>query len=495
MAPQEDLLSLGEATAMLGISKPTMYRLLEQGKVKGTKVGNQWRFRRDELAAYLDRGPAAVALSAVPLAALEGELAFFTGALAALGRAPAPEPALDDPAERKSAALVAAILHLAAARGASDIHLDIFKEDNALVHLLRYRIDGVLQEVRRVAPRVFHAILLRLKALAGLEVFTRDGRIALEFDGTPLDIRATLIPALYGETVSLRLLASAATCHLGLDNRGLAEDTLARLRRWLEQSSGLILCTGPAGSGKTTILYEAVLALAGPSRAVYSMENPIELQLPWVTQVSITNRDGATYANALRALMRSDPDVVMIGELQNLETIELGLCIARTGHLVLSQAYSTYASFVPSYLVSVFPEVRWREISYIAADVLIGITCQRLMRTLCPDCRQSRPLSRAVLADLQRQAEHGGYRIPEGATFYTAAGCPACGGTGYRGRTLAFEMLEFVPAVKKAYLAGVTPDELQAVAVGQGMRTLYADAIRLAAEGETTLEEVARLLG
>lgn len=499
MSEHEELLSLGEAVAMLGISKPTMYRLLEQGKVKGTKVGNQWRFRREELLAYLNRGPAAVALSGVPLEVLAMEADFFNAELATLGASPTQEGDAEDPAERAVMVLADGIIRLAAAQGASDIHLDVVRDGVAVAHLLRYRVQGVLREIRRFTPRIYDAVLVRLKSLAGLEgpdkAFSRDGSIVYNLDGRPLDIRAALIPALYGEALSLRMLASAAEYHLGLENRGLAEDHLARLQSWLERSSGLILFTGPAGSGKTTMLYEAMMALAGPERAAFSMENPVEMQLPWVTQIPITNRDGATYANAFRAVLRSDPDVVMLGELQNLETIEIALHAARTGHLVLSQAFSNYAAFVPSYLVSVFPEVQWREISYITADVLVGVTCQRLARMLCPECKQPAKLPRTYLADIQSKVLAGGYRLPEQAEFYQSVGCEACGGTGYRGRTLVFEMMEFTPAVKQAFITGVTPDELQAVAVADGMRTFYADGIRLAAEGITSLEEVLRVTG
>jgi general secretion pathway protein E len=494
---RDELLSLGEATALLGISKPTMYRLLAQGKVKGVKVGNQWRFRRADLQAYLERGPVAMALSGVPLDVLDAELAHFTAELQRHD-GPAPVEAGDDPAERKTAALAAAVINLAYALRASDIHFDPLKDGASVIYLLRYRIDGVLVEARRFTPRVYDALLLRMKVLAGIDGQDAGGPLAghitVELPGGPLELRVAVTPTLHGDMLSARLLASAAEFHLGLERRGFSPDSLERLQRWLRQGSGFILFTGPTGSGKTSTMYEAVMTLATGERAVYSLEDPVEVQLPWVTQIAVSGKGGMTFPQVFRNLVWSDPDVIMLGLMRDLGTIEIGLHAARTGHLVISQAFSETASWIPGFLVDVFPEVQRSEITQMVANTAIGVVCQRLVRRLCPACRQAATFPAAEAAELIARARDGGYLLPADAVFYRPAGCPACNGQGYSRRIALYELLEFTPAVKRAYLAGATPDALQALAVKDGMRTLAAEGLRLAAEGVTSVEEVLRVI-
>lgn len=484
---QEELMTLSETIEFLGISKQTLYRMMERGEVKGVRVGRQWRFRKAELSAYLERGPVAMAMAAAPHDALDAELDYFAE------RLETPRPAIDDagdPGEQKVILLATQIIALAIDAKASDIHLEPAKFEQDPVLLLRYRVDGVLHEVRRIPTNVTAALTARFKTMADMNIDERrvpqDGRIHLRNHGRDYDVRINTAPGALGEAITMRILDQHSLL-LGLDKLGFVADDLARLQEWIHRPNGLILATGPTGSGKTTTLYSCLLKKASERIKTMTVEDPVEVLLPWITQVPVNRKAGVTFPVALRGFLRSDPDIIMVGEIRDLETAEIIIQASLTGHLLLSTLHTQDCPAVLSRLtdMGVAP--------FLVGSTLIGVVSQRLIRVLCPHCKQPTELSPQVREQVRQQALSGGYQLPDDAQFYRAVGCEQCNGRGYRGRTALFELMEFTTEVKDAFLRGASEKEIAAIAVLDGMVTLAADGIRKAALGVSTIEEVLRV--
>lgn len=486
MEAADELLTLTEALSLLNISRPTMYRLLDAGAVKGLKAGTQWRFRRADLMAYLQRGPAATASASVPEDVLDAELAFFAAQVGT------PVPAVSEeselaPGEQKGAHLASLIIKLAIAQRASDIHLEPTRMESDTQGVLRLRIDGVLHEVRHMPQNVYGVLLARLKTMAEMNVEERrlpqDGRMHALCDGKPFDLRVNTVPSVYGESMVLRLLPQSDVM-LGLEKMGLLPEMLAQLRQLMHRPNGLVLFTGPTGSGKTTVLYSCLLEVIQPGLKVLTAEDPVEYVLPGTLQCQVNRRAGLTFAALLRAFLRHDPDVIMCGEIRDLETASILTQSALTGHLALSQMTidSAVAALVRLEEMGLEP--------YLIASAMSGVLCQRLVRRLCDACK--------VPVDIPEETLQG-LELPEalwrGGTFYRAVGCPACRAFGYRGRIGIYELLVMDHHLSQLVARHAPEAELTRVAVETGMTTLLMDGVQKAMQGQTTLEEVLRVLG
>ena len=475
----EELLSLDEAVKFLGTSKPTLYRLLGQDEIKGLKVGRQWRFRRADLTAYMERGP--VAVSAAPKEDLDMELAFFSELLGQT------EPG-DADAEAKTVRLADDIFKLAIQSRASDIHL----EPNADDFLLRLRVDGVLQETRRLPSSTKESLTARFKIMAEMDTnekrLPQDGRIPVRHDGKDFDFRVAVVPSLHGEAVTMRIL-DRSTVLIGLDRLGIAPEDLHQIRDLIRQPNGIVIATGPTGAGKTTLLYSCLQEVAGVEKKTLTVEDPVEYVLPYTTQTQVNKKAGLTFAAVLRSFLRQDPDVILVSEMRDLETALIAVEVSLTGHLLLTSLHTGDAPSALLRLLDMGVE------PYLASATVAGVVATRLVRRVCDDCKQPVDLSGdKTLGYVAQLAAEGGYEIPADAVFVRGVGCESCRGRGFRGRTGLYEVLPMTEALTEAVLRRAPVEELTDIAVAGGMRTLLADGIRKAAAGLTTIEEVMRVV-
>jgi general secretion pathway protein E len=364
--------------------------------------------------------------------------------------------------------------------GASDIHLEAAREGMTA----RFRVDGVLVPAPEAPAELQHAVVSRIKLLAELDIAERrrpqDGRIRVRMEQRELDLRVSTVPTLFGESVVLRLLDRGGR-PVALGELGMPDDVFRQMERLARKPHGMILVTGPTGSGKTTTLYAALALRDRAAEKVVTVEDPVEYQLPGVTQVPVHRQAGVTFAAALRSILRQDPDVVMIGETRDPETAEIAVQAAMTGHLVFSTLHTNDAvGAIPRLLDLGVPD-------YLLTATVEAVLAQRLVRAVCDRCREPyRPAPEQVA----RLA--GGERAPE--TLVRGAGCPACRGTGYRGRVGVFELLVMDDPLRDAVARRATRPELHAAALAGGMRPLRADGWEKVKSGITTVEEVLRVV-
>lgn len=361
--------------------------------------------------------------------------------------------------------------------GASDIHIEPFS-DRLIV---RYRVDGVIQESLSAPDlSLAPAIISRVKLLANLNIAERrlpqDGRIMLRIKGHELDLRVSSVPTVHGESLVMRVL-DRQSIRLGLTDMGFSKRHLQLFQSLLERPHGIMLVTGPTGSGKTTTLYAALNSLDCESTKVLTVEDPVEYQLPGVNQIQVQPQIDLTFASALRSILRQDPDIIMIGEMRDSETAKIAVQSALTGHMVLSTLHTNTAAGAIVRLVDMGVE------PYLITSSLNAILSQRLVRCLCPHCRA--PVS-SPDAQLAQVAE---LRV----TQFKSVGCEQCQGTGYKGRTAIHELLVLDGKLIEAVLAGRDASFIHEVAIEQGMQTLYEDGLRKVATGVTSLEEVLRV--
>ncbi len=363
---------------------------------------------------------------------------------------------------------------------ASDIHLEATRDDL----LTRFRLDGVLVPGPDAPPQLHQAVISRLKLLAELDISERrrpqDGRIRVRLEDRELDLRVSTIPTVHGESVVLRLLDRGGR-PVSLDELGLAPDLRHTLESLVARPHGMLLVTGPTGSGKTTTLYAALQRRDGSQEKIITVEDPVEYQLTGVTQVPVQRQAGVTFASALRAILRQDPDVVMIGEMRDAETAEIAVQAAMTGHLVLSTLHTNDALRAVPRLVDLgVPE-------YLIAGTVEGILAQRLVRAICEECRST------YEPDLSQTAAIAG-RKPPRLGYQRGNGCAVCRGTGYRGRVGIFELLLLTEPIKRAIADGVGLADIRTLAEEQGFRTMQADGWAKIEAGITTVEEVFRVV-
>jgi len=365
---------------------------------------------------------------------------------------------------------------------ASDIHIEPF--ENRLK--VRYRVDGVLREVESPPSRLSAAVISRIKIMAKLNIAERrlpqDGRIQLRAQGKEIDLRVSTVPTLWGESVVMRILDKASVV-LDFATLGFSPHTLKRFVDILTMPHGIIVVTGPTGSGKTTTLYTALQTLNTPERKILTVEDPVEYQLEGINQIQVKPQINLTFANALRSIVRQDPDVIMIGEMRDLETAAIAVQSALTGHLVLSTLHTNDAAGGVTRLLDMGVD------DYLLTSTINGILAQRLVRLLCPHCR----LPYQALPELIEEMRLRRFSASGDILLYKAVGCEQCGGTGYRGRAAIMEFLTMTDPLRRLVLKHADATVLQAEAQQQGMETLYEDGLRKAVAGITTIEEVLRV--
>jgi general secretion pathway protein E/type IV pilus assembly protein PilB len=364
---------------------------------------------------------------------------------------------------------------------ASDIHLEPFEDELRI----RYRIDGVLQEIPVPAQikRFQPAIVSRVKILSHLNIaekrLPQDGRIKIRLANNEVDIRVSIIPMLHGEAVVMRLLRQKATL-LGMEQLGLAPESLASFRRVLGLPHGIILVTGPTGSGKTSTLYTALAAINDSETKIITIEDPIEYQMRGVNQIQVSEKAGLTFARGLRSILRHDPDVILVGEIRDTETAQIAVQASLTGHLVFSTLHTNDAPGALTRLVDMNVE------PYLVASSLEAVLAQRLVRVLCTECKAED--TSATTAALKEIAG-----IPANVKVFRGVGCQACRNTGYHGRHAIFEWMDLDNAIREMVLRNCSSGEIRVAAVRAGMRSLSDDGWRLIGQGVTTPEEVMRV--
>jgi type II secretory ATPase GspE/PulE/Tfp pilus assembly ATPase PilB-like protein len=385
------------------------------------------------------------------------------------------------------------MIHLAVRSRASDIHLAPLQSDDQtkISVCLRFRIDGALHPIAEFDIRLLGPVLEQWKIMAGCNPHEKDrpqdGRIMVRIDTQQVDLRVSFLPTVLGASFTARVL-SRDQAALTLDRYDLEPHNRERLLRGLAAPSGLILLTGPTGSGKTTTLYACVIQVNVPAHKIIAIEEPVEYILPGVVQVPV--RQGVTFADAARAVLRADADVILVGEIRDNDTLRICIQAALTGHLVLTAMHTDEAASALIRMLQI------GAIPYLVSDATKLIVAQRLVRRLCPDCSVAEELTPEIADRVRRLAEAGGLRydtLPQ--NYRREVGCPKCTRTGYRGRNLIVEVLEVSPEISDALQRRAAVNELREIAIRQGMTTLIADGIAKAARGVTTIDEVVRVCG
>jgi len=419
--------------------------------------------------------------------------------------------------------LVNAILMEGVRRGASDIHIE--PQEKALI--VRFRIDGILRIFQRLPSRVKDAVVARIKIMANLDISERrkpqDGRIRVRIQNKKIDFRVSTIPTIYGEKVVMRIQEAEKYLNFTLEDLGFESDNLFLFRHHIYQPWGMVLVTGPTGSGKTTTLYTALQERNSPEVNIMTAEDPVEVAIPGINQVQINEKVGLTFAAALRAFLRQDPDIILVGEIRDLETAQIAIKAALTGHLVFSTLHTNDAPSTTTRLVDMGVE------PFLVGTAVNLIVAQRLVRKLCSKCKlkaeevypkeyyeelvsQVKNAIRRVIENLQRRLTKE--KNPEkkqkimetikeyqelyntGLTIYTEnpKGCDHCNNSGYKGRMAVHELLEVSENIKKLILKGANSEEIKEQAVKEGMRTLYEDGLVKIGKGLTSIEEIKRVL-
>ncbi len=378
--------------------------------------------------------------------------------------------------------MVNLIMQRAIETRASDIHIEPFEQSLKV----RLRVDGVLKEIDAPSVKSTAAVISRIKIMAKLNIAERrlpqDGRIKIQMLGKELDLRVSTIPTMYGESVVIRLLDKESTV-LDFAALGFSGKHLQLFIEVLAQPHGIILITGPTGSGKSTTMYAALKQLNTSERKIITVEDPVEYQMDGVNQIQAKPQIGLTFASALRSIVRQDPDVIMIGEMRDLETARIAVQSALTGHLVLSTLHTNDAAGGVTRLLDMGLE------EYLLTSTVNGILAQRLVRKLCPECKQRYTPSPDIIDGmrLRRFAPAGDI------VLYKPAGCPSCGGLGYRGRLAIIEFLQMTDPLRKLIMAHEEAGAIQRLAIEEGMTTMYENGLVKALQGITTLEEVLRV--
>ncbi len=374
--------------------------------------------------------------------------------------------------------LANSILGLAIKQGASDIHIEPMEQDVTV----RFRIDGVLQVVQKLPKKVQLGLISRVKILSRLDIaekrLPQDGRISVTLEGKPIDLRVSTVPGKWGEKICARLLDKSNTT-LGLDRLITDPATLKIVRELVNQPHGIIYVTGPTGSGKTTTLYSALAELNAPGINICTVEDPIEYDLGGVTQIQVNKEIGLDFAKVLRAFLRQDPDVLLVGETRDRETAKTVVEAALTGHLVFTTLHtnSAAAAFIRLFEMEVEP--------FLISSSALGVIAQRLARKLCDACREPYPADEATCTF---------FGLQPGATLYRAKGCAVCNGRGLRGRVGIYEVLQMTPALRTLVARRAPAEEIHVAAVSQGMVDLKHYAAGLLLEGRTSVEEVMQVV-
>ena len=375
--------------------------------------------------------------------------------------------------------MVNSLLKQAVQGGASDIHIEPLENDVRV----RFRIDGELWEVLSLPKKSFPATVSRIKIMADLDIsekrIPQDGRTRLIIDGREIDFRISTLPSIQGEKIVMRIL-DRTNAIMSLEKLGFGTENEQKIKSLIRRPHGMIIVTGPTGSGKTTTLYSVLTELNNPNRNIITLEDPVEYSLPGINQVQINTKAGLTFPAGLRAILRQDPDIIMVGEMRDGETAELGVRAALTGHLFFSTLHTNSSAGTIARMVNMGIE------NYLLSSSLVGVVSQRLIRRLCKNCSKPYQLDEETAVRL---------KIPEyaGKQFYAPTGCNMCRQSGYLGRMALHEVMEVGMETRKAITNNVqSEDELEEIAVGEGMITMSMDGVQKAALGLTSLQEVMR---
>jgi general secretion pathway protein E len=377
--------------------------------------------------------------------------------------------------------LVNLLISRAVEARASDIHVEPF-EDRVRI---RYRVDGVLLDHESPPKRLQAAVISRIKIMAKMNIAERrlpqDGRIRLHILGKDLDLRVSTIPTLYGESVVMRIL-DRSTLLLTLGELGFPDDVRLQFQRLIRKPHGMILVTGPTGSGKTTTLYTALSEINSADKKIITIEDPVEYQLRGVNQIHVKPKIGLTFANGLRSIVRQDPDVIMVGEIRDAETADIAIHSALTGHLVFSTLHTNDAPGAITRLLDMGIE------SYLVSSVLVAVLAQRLVRVICPECREPYQLDVAAVRKMGIKTEVGG-----SLQVFRGKGCAECNFTGYHGRNGIYEFLPIGEEIQRLILEKADSNVIRQKALALGMKTLWEDGWRKVEQGVTTLEDLLRV--
>lgn len=375
--------------------------------------------------------------------------------------------------------LVNLLLMQAVKEGASDIHIEPERDKLRT----RFRVDGILHEVQGPPKHLQQAVISRIKVLSKMDIAEKrkpqDGRFEIKTENKEIDLRVSTIPTIYGENLVMRILDKSSIL-LKLEDIGFSKGILGRYEELITRPHGIILVTGPTGSGKTTTLYASLNRINSVEKNIITIEDPIEYELELVRQVQVNPKAEVTFANALRSFLRQDPDVIMVGEIRDLETAEVAIQAALTGHLIFSTLHTNDAPSALTRLMDMGVE------PFLISSSVIGIVAQRLVRTICPKCKESFEPGDEVLESL-------GLKKKDGIRFYRGKGCRFCRETGYKGRLGIFEMLLVDERIREKVLARTSSGEIKKIACEAGMKTLRDDGLEKVLEGKTTVEEVLRV--
>ncbi|MGI8556934.1 MAG: GspE/PulE family protein [Solirubrobacteraceae bacterium] len=377
--------------------------------------------------------------------------------------------------------LVHQLVGQAVEQGASDLHLSPTDGDLRV----RFRVDGVLYDVTSVPRRMAAGVISRVKIMSDLDISERrvpqDGRVGLSVDGRHVDLRIVSMPTVHGESIVIRILDKESVV-MELDKLGMSEPERVPFELAFAQAYGAVLVTGPTGSGKSTTLYAALSAISTPEKNVITIEDPVEYELPGVTQLQVNTKAGLTFASGLRSMVRADPDVIMVGEIRDRETAQISIEAALTGHLVLSTLHTNDAPTAITRLVEMGIE------PFLVASAIDCIVAQRLVRVLCAHCKRRSILPAETLRDY-------GYKAAFDFEGYEAVGCKHCGGSGYKGRLGIYEVMRVSEEIRSMTIERRPASEIGDVAVAQGMRRLKQDGLEKVRQGRTSITEIARVVG
>lgn len=387
--------------------------------------------------------------------------------------------------------LVQSMIEQAAREGVSDIH--IAPEKDRVV--VRYRIDGVLRDVDQYPTDSHAAVVSRVKVMSNLDIsesrIPQDGRVEVEMGGQQVDLRISVMPTIHGENLVLRLL-NLQSAFLSLEELGMSKNDLSKFREMIAKPYGILLITGPTGSGKTTTLYAALSQMNSPDKNIVTIEDPVEYQLPRIRQIQVNPKVNLTFANGLRSILRQDPDVIMVGEIRDKETAEIAIQAALTGHLVLSTLHTNNAASSITRLLDMGVE------PFLVSSTVTGVIAQRLVRRICTQCREAFKPDRNLIEQLKWAGEDkrtgsDAAAMHEPPLLYRGKGCLGCKKSGYRGRIGIFEYLVPNDQVRSLVLKKASSAEIEAHAVRSGMKTLRRDGLEKIISGVTTVEEVLRV--
>jgi general secretion pathway protein E len=373
--------------------------------------------------------------------------------------------------------LVNILLTQALKNRASDIHIEPYQKKIKV----RFRVDGILHEIYDLPKRIHPHIVSRIKVMASLDIaekrLPQDGRIKIRVADRPIDIRVSIIPMAFGERIVLRLLDKAVSL-LGLGEMGLGEAELAVFQKLIHKNGGIVLVTGPTGSGKTTTLYASLNRINSEEKNIVTVEDPIEYELKGVGQIQVNPKTDLTFDKGLRSILRHDPDIIMIGEIRDVDTVEIAIQASLTGHLVFSTLHTNDAAGALTRLLDMGVE------PFLISSSLLGVLAQRLVRTICSGCKELYRPEESILR---------AYGLTDDALLFRGKGCPACMGSGYLGRTGIFELLIIDNEMRRLITSGADSVTMKEAAVDRGMTSLFEDGLRKVKAGVTTFDEVLRV--